>query len=118
MRIFAFIYALIFLAIGISGFIPGAVAEGLLIHVFQVNAWLNGLHIATGVYALIVAFWNEKAQRNFFRIIGVLYAAMALMGFIFENREMYRFFASNGPDTWFHVIVSIAALVLGYGSKN
>lgn len=118
MRTFAFIYALIFLAMGIGGLIPVAVNEGLFLNVFQVNAWLNGLHIATGVYALIVAFWNEKAQRNFFRITGVIYAVMALMGFIFESREMYVFFANNGPDTWFHVILSIAALILGYGSKN
>lgn len=118
MRIFAFIYAIVFLAMGIGGFIPGAVTEGLFLKVFQVNGWLNGLHIATGVYALIVAFSKENAARNFFRIIGVVYAVMAILGFIFESREMYRFFASNGPDTWFHVIFSIAALILGYGSKN
>lgn len=118
MRTFAFIFGIIFLAFGIGGFIPVLVEEGLFLKVFRVNAWLNCLHIASGIYALIAASWDEKSSMKYFRFIGVLYAIVALSGFAYGDREIYRFFASNAPDTWFHVIASVAALILGYGSKS
>lgn len=115
MRAFALIFGIILLIFGISGFIPSELTDDCLINVFRVNIWLNSLHILSGVVAFMLAWTNRLACLLFFQILGACYAIMALLGFIYGDADILGIFASNRPDTWFHVIIAIAALVLGYG---
>lgn len=118
MRSFAFIFGIIFLIIGIAGFIPDFVSNNRLAQVFHVNIWLNSLHVVSGAFGLIVGFINKVVSRLYFQIIGVLYAILAILGFVYGTKDILGIFASNTPDTWFHVIIAIAALVLGYGARD
>jgi len=112
MRVFAFVIGSIFLLIGIAGFTPD------LLVIFRTNIWLNILHIVSGVLAFIAGFSTRAVVRLYYQIFGVLYAILAVLGFIYGTREIFDFLASNTPDTWFHVIVAITCLILGYGSKD
>ena len=118
MRAFAFIFGIIFLVIGIAGFTSPALMNDHLAQAFRINLWLNILHIISGILACIVGCLNPFATRFYFQIIGIVYAIMALLGFVYEESDILGIFASNPGDTWFHMVVAIAALVLGYGAKD
>jgi len=117
-RAFVYIIGIIFLIIGIAGFVPNLIVGEHLATVFHVNTWLNTLHVASGVLAFIAGFSSRSVVRLYYQIFGVLYAVLAVLGFIYGERDILGFLASNGPDTWFHVIIAIACLILGYGSRD
>lgn len=118
MRTFALLFGIIFLIIGIAGFMSSSVVNDNLFKVFRFNIWLNSLHILSGIPALIVTRVSRSASRLYFQVIGILYAILALLGFIYGGQEILGIFSSNRPDTWFHVIIAIAALVLAYGAAE
>ena len=118
MRPFAYIIGIIFLIIGIAGFVPNLVVEEHLASVFHVNVWLNTLHVVSGIFAFAAGFSTRMLVKLYYQIFGVLYAVLAVLGFIYGERDIFGFLASNSPDTWFHVIISVACLILGYGAKD
>ncbi len=118
MRAFAYIIGIIFLIIGVAGFVPNLVVAEHLAVVFHVNTSLNSLHVVSGILAIIAGFSSRVILRIYYQIFGVLYAILALLGFIYGQRDILGFLASNSPDTWFHVIVAITCLILGYGSRD
>ncbi|MCC5831574.1 MAG: DUF4383 domain-containing protein [Chlamydiales bacterium] len=118
MRPFAFIIGIIFLIIGIAGFVPHLVVEDRLADVFRVNIWLNTLHVVSGILAFAAGFSRRIILRLYYQIFGILYALLAVLGFIYVEEDILGFLANNNPDTWFHVIIAIACLILGYGSKD
>ena len=118
MRAFAFIFGIMFLLIGIAGFVPDIVPNDRLAEIFRVNLWLNMLHVASGVFAFIVGLMGRTSTRFYFQLVGILYGILAILGFVYAERDILGIFASNSPDTWFHVIMAIAALILGYGAKD
>jgi hypothetical protein len=117
-RIFALLFGIVFLFLGVTGYIPGVFTEWQLGNFFKVNLWLNLLHTLTGVAACIVGLISRRVCRIYFQIIGSLYALMAVLGFVYRDKEILGLFASNQFDTWFHVVTAIAALVLGYGGAE
>jgi Domain of unknown function (DUF4383) len=113
----AIAFGIVFIIVGIPGFVSAATPNGLLLGYFEVNPAHNVVHLATGVVALIVAFINEKATRLFFQIFGVIYALVALMGFFTGNKPLLGMIAINAADNWLHVLIAIVALYLGFGMK-
>lgn len=118
MRPFAIIFGIIFLVIGIGGFIPSFVSENHLFATFRVNIWLNILHTASGLIGLGVGFGTIRASTLYFQIIGIVYSILAILGFIYGDKAIFGIFASNDPNTWIHVILAVAALILGFGGRE
>ena len=113
----AIAFGIVFIIVGILGFVSAVTPNGLLRGYFEVNPAHNVVHLATGVVALIVAFASEKAMRLFFHIFGVIYALVALMGFFMGNQPLLGIVAINAADNWLHVLIAIVALYLGFGMK-
>ena len=109
----AIAFGIVFIIVGILGFVSAVTPNGLLRGYFEVNPAHNVVHLATGVVALIVAFASEKAMRLFFQI----YALVALMGFFMGNQPLLGIVAINAADNWLHVLIAIVALYLGFGMK-
>lgn len=118
MRAFAFLIGIILLVIGVAGFVPHLVLDDHLGAVFHVNIWLNTLHVTAALLAFIAGFASRTLSRLYFQIFGVLFALLALLGFIYGEKDILGFIASNDPDTWFHVLIAVACLILGYGAKD
>ena len=113
----AIAFGIVFIIVGILGFVSAVTPNGLLLGYFEVNPAHNVVHLATGVVALIVAFVSEKAMRLFLQIFGVIYALVALMGFFMGNQPLLGIVAINAADNWLHVLIAIVALYLGFGMK-
>lgn len=116
-RSFLFLYGLIFLVLGIFGFIPACLTDQLLWNVFNVNPFLNIIHILAGVCAGLVFFLRKNIIRIYFRCAGIIFIVLALLGFIYDVNPILTIFPSNSANALFHMIMGILGLSAGFGSN-
>jgi hypothetical protein len=118
LRTIAIIYGIVFVIIGILGFVPSCTPDGMLLGIFQVNAMHNFIHLITGIIAFIVGFNSARASQLFFQIFGIIYAIVAILGFFYGAMPILGLIANNMADTWLHVIIALISLIIGYGTKK
>ncbi len=111
----AVIFGVVFLAVGVLGFIPAVTPDGYLLGLFHVNALHNIIHLASGAVALWVGLTSDSASKLYFQIFGVIYAVVAVLGFVYGNAPILGIVANNMADTWLHVVIAVAALYFGFG---
>jgi hypothetical protein len=58
------------------------------------------------------------ASRTFFRIFGIVYALVALLGFYYGDQALLGLIANNTADTWLHVVLAVVMLFLGFGAAS
>lgn len=117
MKRFAQVFGIAFLLVGLAGFVPQLAPDGKLFGFFAVDAMHNGVHIATGVLALIASALSEAWMRNYFRVFGIVYALVAIMG-IFAGDRAVLGMANNMPDVILHFIAAAAALYCGFARRG
>jgi hypothetical protein len=114
-RTAAKVFGVVFLLIGVLGFVPALNPDGNLLGIFHVNALHNIVHIASGIVALIAGFYpEERAAKMYFQVFGVVYALVAVLGFVYGSNDILGLVASNMADTLLHVVIAAAALYLGF----
>jgi len=111
------VFGVIFIAVGVLGFIPAVTPNGRLLGVFEVNPLHNLIHLATGIVAVVVGMASEDAMRNFFRIFGIVYALVAALGFFYGDQPLLGLVANNLADAGLHVVIAAVALYLGFAMK-
>jgi hypothetical protein len=128
----ALVFGIVFLAVGILGFIPGAnqmhhgdphaenlsvggPGHGNLLGLFHVNVLHNGVHLLFGVMGLAMAR-TLGAARSYFRIVGVAYLLLAVMGLV-SAANMHNTFGLvpiHGNDVWLHALLGAAGIYFGF----
>ncbi len=115
----ATLFGWIFLVVGVLGFVPGiTTTDGNLLGVFKVDGVHNIVHIVSGLAALYLASKGEEGSQMFFKVFGVIYALVAVLGFFAGDGLLLGFISNNSADTWLHVLIAIVALYLGFGTKK
>jgi Domain of unknown function (DUF4383) len=115
----AILFGIVFLLIGILGFVPAITpANGMLLGIFHVNTAHNFVHLASGVIFLLCGMAGAGASRTFFRIFGIVYALVALLGFYYGDQALLGLIANNTADTWLHVVLAVVMLFLGFGAAS
>ncbi len=115
MQKWAWTFGIVFLLIGILGFIPGVTQEGgLLLGIFSVDTMHNVVHLLSGVIAVWTALSSAKAAQMYFRIFGIVYALVTVIGFI-QGDSFLGMMAINTADNILHLVIAVVALWLGYG---
>src|SRR5437763_13610840 len=107
------LFGLVFLAVGILGFVPGVTKDDMLLGIFMVNATHSVVHIVSGAIFLFASMSGAGAARLWFQIFGVVYALVAGLGFVFGNGMIFRFVSNNSKDNWIHVVLTVAVLPIG-----
>ena len=110
----AIVFGVVFVAIGVLGFIPGVTtADGKLLGIFQVSTLHNIIHLLSGIAALIAA--SEAAySRLYFRVFGVVYALVAIIGWL-QGNTVLGLIDVNLADNILHTVLAIAISAIGYG---
>lgn len=116
LRLAAKIFGAVFLLIGVLGFFPVFTPDGNLLGIFHVNTLHNLVHLASGVVALIAGFSSARYAKMYFQVFGVVYALVAVLGFVYGDNSILGLVASNVADTLLHVVIAAAALTLGFGN--
>ena len=112
----AILFGIVFLAIGILGFVQGITKDDMLLGIFMVNPAHSVVYIASGVVALLCGISGFSASRTFFRIFGIIYAIVAVLGFYNGDQPLLGLISNNTADTWLHVVLAVVMLFLGFGA--
>jgi len=112
------LFGIVFLLVGILGFVPGITNDQMLLGIFHVNAAHNVVHLLSGAVALWAGMTSTAYARTYFRVFGIIYALVALLGFFVGNGLLLGLISNNMADTWLHVVIAVAALLLGFAVKD
>jgi hypothetical protein len=117
LRTLSKLFGVVLLAIGIMGFISGLTPDDELLGIFHVDTLHNVIHLASGAVALWAGYTSRKASRMYFQVFGLVYALVAILGFMAGDEDILGLLANNMADNWLHVAIAGSALFLGFGSK-
>jgi hypothetical protein len=114
----AILFGLVFLVVGILGFVPAATTNEMLLGIFHVNTAHNFVHLASGAVFLICGLVGTGPSRTFFQIFGVVYALVAVLGFYYGDQPLLGLISNNMAVVWLHVVLAVAMLFLGFGVRD
>lgn len=116
---------IVFLLVGILGFVPGITtnldtitfasheSDAKLLGLFQVNVLHNIVHLLFGVVGLLLARkWTTA--RAFLIYGGVTYLVLWAYGLVIDFDSALNFVALNTADNWLHLFLGIGMVLLGF----
>lgn len=106
----------VILAVGLIGFVPPLVPDGKVLGIFLVDPFHNIVHILTGALAIFASKSSESAARTYFKVFGVVYALVTVLGFTTGN-GLLGLIPVNGADNFLHLAIAAGYLYLGFGTK-
>lgn len=114
LRTVTLLFGLFFIGIGVAGYQPSFIQDGLLFGFFEVNDVHNMIHLASGVIALIAAT-RARLSKLFLQIFGLLYGATAIAGYWFGGD--LQVMHVNDADNVLHAVIAVIALFVGFKYK-
>lgn len=115
-KIGAGMFGIIFLLLGILGFVPGASVqlEGLphLFGMFAHDAIYNTVHIITGIIGLLAAS-SDRYAKWYLQVFGIAYLLIALAGFL-QGDTVVGLFTVNMAGNVLHLGLGIGLLIAGF----
>lgn|SRR5438552_2778570 len=114
----AILFGLVFLLVGILGFVPAATSNEMLLGIFHVNFAHNIVHLASGAVFLLCGMSGPGPSRTFFKIFGIVYALVAALGFYYGDQPILGIVSNNMADVWLHVVLAVVMLFLGFGASG
>ncbi|WP_088892541.1 DUF4383 domain-containing protein [Leptolyngbya ohadii] len=130
-RYFALIAGVVYVLVGILGFIPGMVAApgtapqlavdsgyGFLMGLFPINVLHNLVHLAVGVWGLL-SYPRYGSARTFCRGLAIFYGLLTIMGFFPVLNTTFGLIPIFGHDIWLHAVTALIAAYFGFkGTRN
>ncbi len=113
LRIAAYLFAGVFILIGVLGFIPALAPNNLLLGIFEASPLHNVIHLATGAIALLVALAGETAIKWYFRVFAVIYGLVTLVGLI-QGTTVLGLIGVNLADNLLHLAIAVVSFYFGY----
>lgn len=114
----AILFGLVFLLVGILGFVPACTSNEMLLGIFHVNFAHNIVHLASGAVFLLCGMAGPGPSRTFFKIFGIVYALVAALGFYYGDQPILGIVSNNMADVWLHVVLAAVMLFLGFGPSG
>jgi hypothetical protein len=130
-RTVALIFGIVFLLVGVAGFIPGLLQEphpddpalavdamhGRLFGLFPVNVLHDVVHILFGIAGL-AAYRSVGSSVLYLRAVAVIYAVLVVMGLIPGLNTTLGLIPLHGNDVWLHAVLALVAGLFGFRSVD
>lgn len=130
-RTFALIFGVVFLIVGIGGFIPSLTDHaatpdadltmtngyGHELGLFPINVLHNAVHILFGLWGLL-AYRSYAGARTYARGVAVIYAVFTVMGLVDSLDTTFGLVPLYGNDVWLHAVLAIVAAYFGWMHKD
>ena len=113
-RTFAMIFGIVFLAVGIAGFVPQLVqtarraatmamdgGHGMLLGMFPVNTLHNIVHLLFGLWGL-AASRSAGGAVTYARGVAIIYAVLTVCGLIPSLDDLFGLVPLHGNNVWLH----------------
>jgi hypothetical protein len=126
---FALAYGIVFVLVGIAGFIPGLTHShvhpdlnvqansGMLLGLFPVNVLHNVVHLAFGVWGAVAAAGID-ASRTYARSVAIVYGLLTVLGLIPATNTAFGLVPIYGNDVWLHALLAGVAAYFGFARAN
>lgn len=128
-RYFALVFGLIFLVVGILGFIPRLLVQptaggppmavnsyfGYLFGLFPVNVLHSLVHVILGLWG-IAAWRTFLGARVYARSLTVIYAVLAIFGLIPGLNTLFGLVPLYSNNIWLHAVAAIIAAYFGWAA--
>lgn len=123
MQFAALIYGIVFLVVGIAGFIPGVTtdldsmqfgghhSEAMLLGVFQVSVLHNVVHLLYGLIGVAMSRYAMGA-RHFLLWGGIIYLVFWGYGLVVEYESAANFVPLNDANNWLHLVLGLTMVGL------
>ena len=119
----AFLFGIVFLLVGILGFIPGITedapgsfagedSEGSLLGVFQTSVLHNLAHVAFGIG--ILAARKHATALTYLLVGGIAYGALFLLGIL----GAMDWLPADDTDDWLHLALTVGLLGSWFVAKK
>lgn len=116
LKTLANVFGVVFVLIGVLGFVPGITTDGHLLGIFDVSTLHNIIHLLSGIAAFALASSGEKGARTYFQVFGVVYGIVTVLGFI-QGNTVLGLIGVNMADNLLHLAITAVALYAGFGMK-
>jgi Domain of unknown function (DUF4383) len=110
-KLAATVIGIVFIAVGILGFIPNPLVSPT--GMFAVNTNHNIVHLVSGAVLLAGAYSSLGAALAL-KIIGVVYGAVAVLGLYVGPGMLLGLVHVNAADNWLHVVLAVVILAAGF----
>jgi len=130
-RTFALVFGIVFLAVGLLGFVPGMVhppmgdhnvtmtqGYGDLLGLFPVNMLHNVVHILFGVWGVLASRGSLGGARNYARGVAIIYAVLTVLGLLDATNTTFGLIPIYGNDVWLHALLAIVAAYFGWMGRD
>ena len=113
---FSMLLGVVFLAVGLLGWITGGHNHQLI--VFGINMNHNLVHLLSGIVALLAAFaGGEKYSKLYCLVFGAVYGVVTIAGFLNVD-QVVSLLNINMADNFLHLGIAAASLYVGATSKG
>jgi arginine exporter protein ArgO len=122
-QIAAGVVGIVFLLVGVLGFIPGVTTDydqmefaghestAMLFGLFQVSILHNVVHLSFGIVGLAAAT-RVAAARSYLAIGGLAYLVLWIYGLAVDQDSDANFVPVNQADNWLHLGLGVGMIVL------
>lgn len=124
-QIAALIVGIVFLLVGIAGFIPGLTqnfsdlqlagpaGHAMLLGIFHVSILHNVVHLLFGVAGVLLARTSTMA-RHYLLWGGLIYLALFLYGLVIDYDSAANFVPLSDANNWLHLVLGLGMVALSF----
>jgi heme exporter protein D len=129
-QLFALISGVLYVGIGVMGFIPGLVSHpaampgyveavgshggfGYLMGLFPINTAHNIVHLVVGAVGILTSIALDSA-RYYSGLLAVFYGLLTIMGLIPVANTTFGLIPIYGNDVWLHAGTTLLAIYFGF----
>ena len=118
----ALLVGVIFLAVGILGFVDNPIVGESENAIFHADATHNYVHIASGVLFILIALAAPTAITGFMILFGIVYLLLGIIGIVNFGTDgfgkLFGILNVNGADNLLHIGLGVLILVLGLSGRR
>jgi len=129
---FALIIGIMFVLMGVMGFIPAFVKEptatpdmvnlgfttgyGYLLGLFPINVLHNVVHLLVGILGILASIALDSS-RLYSGVLALFYGVLTIMGLFPPTMSSFGLIPIFGNDVWLHAITAAIATYFGFIAK-
>ncbi len=109
------VFGIVFLLIGVLGFVPALTPDGALLGLFMVNGIHSVVHLLFGVLGIAAALTGASVLYN--RAGGVIYLLLGVLGFLpflYINHLLLGIVMINTADNFLHLVLGAVMAYVGF----
>ena len=111
----AFVFGVVFLLIGILGFVPALTPNMSLLGLFMVNPLHSIVHLLFGVLGIAAALTGTEVLYN--RAAGIIYFVLGILGFfsaLAPGGMLLGLVMINRADNFLHLVIGLVLAGVGF----